>query len=247
MATQDLPTFLATLGKTELKPGGSYATGALLRMLGLKGGEQALVMGPRSASTALFVSMATSATTEALVADESDDITDSDPALRRRSTARVGKAEQLPFAEARFEAVLIEGILAGLPAPGRTAVLKEVRRVLKPGGRLGVHELCWRQPPTPRREAALQEVWGAEVRPHVVGGWWEVLEGAGFSIAETEVAGVSYFTRKGLESDEGEAALDMFHAAFATPERLARFAAAIREFTEHRRYYGAWIARAIPT
>ena len=62
-----LPDFLASLGKTELKPGGTYATGATIRRLDLASGEHVLVIGPAAGSTALFVSMTTQTTTEALV------------------------------------------------------------------------------------------------------------------------------------------------------------------------------------
>lgn len=240
-----LPDFLASLGKTELKPGGSYATGALLRMLELGRHEHLLVVGPRAGNTALFATMTTGATTEALVKEESEKVTEGDPALKRRSTARIGKSEEMPFADGHFDAAMIEATLATQPEPQRRATLKEAFRVLKPGGRIGLHELCWRQPPTPEVMQRLAGVWRGEVHPLVVRGWWDLLEQAGFGQIRNELAVVSYFTRQGMTADEGEQAAEIFHNAFETPERLQRFQQAYHEFSENRRYYGVIIATAV--
>ena len=204
MSAEPLPEFLASLGKTELKPGGSYATGALLRMLDLTGGDHLLVVGPHAGNTALFASMTTGATSEALVKEEKEKVADSDPALRRKSTARIGKTDEMPFPDTHFTAAMIEATLAHQTMERQVATLKEVARVLKPGGRMGIHELTWRQPPTPNVEERLQRVWQGPVRPLVVRGWWDMLEGAGFKDIRNELAVVSYFTRQGMTADEGE-------------------------------------------
>lgn len=246
MADLSLPEFLASLGKTELKPGGTYATGALIRLLELRGGDHALVCGPNAGSTALFVSMTTQATTEALVREESEKVTENDPSLKRRSTARIGKAEALPFPDGHFHAAMVEASLSYMHPLQQSAALKELHRVLKPGGRMGIHELCWRQPPTPELEQTLQRLWRGPVAPMVVRGWWDRLEDAGFRELQNELAVVSYFTRKGLQADEeAEVTAQIFHSAFEDAEKLARFSAAYREFTDNRRYYGVIIARGV--
>jgi SAM-dependent methyltransferase len=239
-----LPEFLATLGKTELKPGGAYATGALLRMLDLNGHEHALVIGPHAANTALFVSMTTQATTEALVSEEADKVTEDDPALKRRSTARVGNVEELPFEDQHFDAAVVEATLSYQVGPHQQATLKELARVLKPGARIGLHELAWRQPPIPEIEQRLREVWQGEVQPHVVRGWWDLLEESGFRDVKNELAAISYFTRQGMENDEGDTAIGIFHNAFEDAERLQRVSHALHEFADNRHYYGVILATA---
>jgi len=47
-----------------------------------------------------------------------------------------GNGEELPFRDASFDAVTCVFLLHELPAEARSAVLRECRRVLKPGGRL---------------------------------------------------------------------------------------------------------------
>ena len=55
---------------------------------------------------------------------------------------------------------------------------------------------------------------------------------------------ITYFSRKGMENDEGENAVNVFHAAFEKTEALTRFTAAYREIEQNRRYYGVIIAAA---
>lgn len=239
-----LPEFLESLGKTEPKPGGSYATGATIRMLDLSSGEHVLVVGPHAANTALFVSMTTQTTTEALVKEESEKVTEGDPSLKRRSTARIGKIEELPFEDAHFDAALVEATLSYQSSDRQALTLKEISRVLKPGGRIGLHELVWRQPPTAELERKLADVWQGTVNPGVVKTWWDLLEQNGFTDVKNELAVVSYFTPQGMTADEGETAVDIFHKAFESEDTLDRFYAAYREFAENRRYYGVIIATA---
>jgi SAM-dependent methyltransferase len=151
----------------------------------------------------------------------------------------------MPFDDEHFDAALIEATLAYQHQQQQQATLKELHRVLKPGGRIGIHELAWRQPPTPEVEKRLAGVWQGHVQPLVVREWWDLLEAAGFSGVENELAVVSYFTRKGMTADEGEQAVEIFHNAFEDPDRMARFSRAYHEFTDNRRYYGVILATAI--
>lgn len=64
-------------------------------------------------------------------------------ALRRgnRATFRLGVMERLPFANASFDVACISVVLHHLPADVKRAGLREVLRVLAPGGRLVVLDL----------------------------------------------------------------------------------------------------------
>jgi len=71
-----------------------------------------------------------------------------------RSTA--GDAQQMPFADGTFDAAYLTTVLGEIP--DQSAALRELRRVLKPGGRLVVGELLlgdphWVSPTSLRRQA----------------------------------------------------------------------------------------------
>jgi len=57
-----------------------------------------------------------------------------------RTPAVLGDARSLPFADSSFEAVIGRRFLHHVPAEDRPAMLREARRVLKPGGRLVILE-----------------------------------------------------------------------------------------------------------
>ncbi len=247
MPTQSLPQFLRSLGKEEIKPGGSYAANAALERLQLRPGEHLLVIGPGAPSSAVHIALTRRVDVCALIAHESERVPCDDIALKRRLSDAVGGVAALPFEKPRFDAALVEATLAELPPAGQQGALREIARVLKPGGRVAINELAWRQPPTSEIEARLREVWGGPVHPLPVRGWWDQLEGAGFGNVQSDLAVVTYFTRKGMESDEGQNAANVFHAAFARPDALERFAQAHREFEENRRYHGVIIATAKTT
>ena len=67
-----------------------------------------------------------------------------------------GQAEALPLPDASIDCVLANGILN--LSPDKSAVLREIARVLKPGGRLVLAETTLRHPPPPERVRDL-EAW----------------------------------------------------------------------------------------
>ncbi|KAA0209328.1 methyltransferase domain-containing protein [bacterium] len=239
-----LPEFLRSLGKQDIKPGGAYATRTALSRLGPMSQQRLLVAGPGAWQTAIYTALMFRVQATALLASEADLRPCDDAQLARRLAAKVGVVTALPFEAQAFDAALVEAELSCLEPAKQAQALLEIRRVLKPQARIALHELAWRQAPTPAVDGRLREIWGAPVWPRVTRGWWDALEAAGFEAVQSELAVVSYFTRKGLETDEGENALQVLHGAFESEEALQRFAAAYREFQVNRRYYGVIIATA---
>jgi arsenite methyltransferase len=95
-----------------------------------------------------------------------------------RVELKVADAQQLPFEEARFDAVIDESVTAFVPDKHRG--LAEYVRVAKPGGYVGLNEATWIKPPPPDlvRYAALIMA-GAEFL--TAAGWQALLEGAGLT------------------------------------------------------------------
>jgi demethylmenaquinone methyltransferase/2-methoxy-6-polyprenyl-1,4-benzoquinol methylase len=79
-----------------------------------------------------------------------------DPALSARVTLVRGEAERLPFADAEFDALTFTYLLRYVE--DRAATMRELARVLKPGGRIGMVEFG-----VPRRPR-LRALWHVHTR-----------------------------------------------------------------------------------
>jgi SAM-dependent methyltransferase len=67
----------------------------------------------------------------------------------------VAEAEALPLPEASVDVVLVNGLLS--LAPDKTAVVREIRRVLRPGGRLALAEVALGAPLAPGEASTLDD------------------------------------------------------------------------------------------
>jgi arsenite methyltransferase len=103
---------------------------------------------------------------------------------------RVADAQDLPFEDDLFDAVITESVTA-FPEDKQKAVC-EYRRVTKPGGYVGLNETVWlKVPPPPDVIAwAAQEV-GASVKPLPPDAWSGLLEAAGLEVVSTKTFSIN--------------------------------------------------------
>jgi SAM-dependent methyltransferase len=125
-------------------PRGNHSPEHLHRILQPRSGERILEIGPGIGIHACPVALSLAPNGTLDVVDVQREMLDD--VLRRASeagitliTAKLGEAQQLPYPDGVFDGAYLVGVLGEIP-DGQTALL-ELRRVLKPGGRLVIGEV----------------------------------------------------------------------------------------------------------
>jgi SAM-dependent methyltransferase len=129
---------------TLLVPRGNQSPEHLKRILEPRSGERMLEIGPGIGVHALAVASSLGPAGSLDVFDVQQAMLDD--VMRRASqagitniTPRQGDARRLPYGDATFDGVYLVGVLGEIP--DEEAALRELRRVLKPSGRLVIGEV----------------------------------------------------------------------------------------------------------
>jgi arsenite methyltransferase len=103
---------------------------------------------------------------------------------------RVADAQDLPFDDDLFDAVITESVTA-FPEDKRKAATEYVR-VTRPGGYVGLNEATWlKYPPPPEMEAWASQDLGASVKPLTSEGWITLLQHAGLQEIKMAMAPIT--------------------------------------------------------
>jgi ubiquinone/menaquinone biosynthesis C-methylase UbiE len=133
-AAYDLLIWLVTLGRERA------FREKMVRLAHLKPGESVLDVGCGTGSLAIAAKRQVGPTGTACGLDASPEMIARAEKKARKSGVDVGFkiafAQSLPFPDAQFDAVLTTIMLHHLPKKGRAELAGEIRRVLKPGGRV---------------------------------------------------------------------------------------------------------------
>jgi len=127
-------------------PRGNLSPAHLARLLEPRPGEHMLEVGPGTGIYSIPVATALAPGGALDVLDVQQAMLD-EVAVRARAagvgniTTRCGDARALPYADATFDAAYLVSVLGEIP--DEAAALRELRRVLKPGGRLVVGEVAF--------------------------------------------------------------------------------------------------------
>lgn len=155
----------------------------LLGLMALKPGGHVLDVGCATGSIAILAAEAVGPSGEVWGIDPAPDMIrialQRSACRRRRPRFRAAIGEQLPFPDASFDVAVASLVLHHLPPDLKLKALGEIRRTLRPGGRLLVAELHRpRGLPARLLSAPLRGL--SWLRPHLSGGTPRLLEAAGF-------------------------------------------------------------------
>jgi SAM-dependent methyltransferase len=99
---------------------------------------------------------------------------------------RQGDAHALPFQDDAFDAVISECTTCVLDKP---RAIREMARVTKPGGHVGIHDLCWKEAAPKELKQQLAEL--ENEHPETLDGWQRLFE-------EADLTGIVTREKSGL-------------------------------------------------
>lgn len=160
----------------SLHPGGLATTAELAELCGVGRGAAVLDVASGTGETACF--LAESLGARVVGVDRASEM------LRRAKEKRNARelpvtfsnadAANLPFPDAGFDAAICECTLCLLH---KERVLSEMVRVVRSGGRVGMHDLYWKGTATDDQKRTLEDIEGET--PETLDGWCRLFERAG--------------------------------------------------------------------
>lgn len=211
--TKRLPThlFLASLGKTRLRPGGKEATDRIIEACQITKDTKVLEVAPNMGTTAIYLAKTFGCHVTGVdihaesVGKAIENIKKNE--LESLINIQLGNALDLPFEDNTFDVVINEAMLTMLPHEQKLKAISEYYRVLKPGGRLATHDLLLRQDPADpvieNRLKELRKLLVVNAQPMTELGWKQTFEDFSFSELNYHTGKMALLSLKGLIVDEG--------------------------------------------
>ncbi|WP_435947933.1 class I SAM-dependent methyltransferase [Dryocola sp. BD586] len=233
-------TFLASLGKTRLRPGGAEATEWLFNQSNLTPESIVLEVACNMGTTSIELAQRFGCRIYAVDMDKN--------ALMkaRQNVAAAGlqdkiqvleaNATRLPFADDAFDVVINEAMLTMYVDKAKTRLIDEYYRVLKPGGRLLTHDIMFtRERLEAGGQTQLEEIVKSNVSPMTHASWKELFIASGFRSVNTHHGAMSLMSPRGLIRDEGLArTAKILFNGLRTRENRTRFLGMFRFFRRNR-------------
>lgn len=199
---------LAHMGKRVLRPGGLELTNLLLEDLAVSPADDVVEFAPGLGVTAR---MALARQPHSYTAVERNP--DAAEIVERYLSGPaqqcvVGTAEETGLAPGVASVVYGEAMLSMQPASAKARIVSEAARLLRPGGRYGIHELCLRPDDVDEsiREAIRHELSDeihVGVRPLTISEWRELLGSGDLSVVAEHTAPMHLLEPARLIKDEG--------------------------------------------
>jgi SAM-dependent methyltransferase len=199
---------LARLGKRVLRPGGRELTKQLLSSLAIDAADDVVEFAPGLGETARLTIARSPRTYTAVERDRDAAALVSQALTAPNQRCVPGSAEQTGLPSTCASVVYGEAMLSMQVPAAKTRIVAEAARLLRPGGRYGVHELCLLPDDVADdvREAIARDLSDrihVGVRPLTVTEWRQLLESAGLIVTSVETAPMHLLEPGRLVRDEG--------------------------------------------
>ncbi len=199
---------LAQIGKRVLRPGGLELTHRMLDVLKIGPSDHVVEFAPGLGVTAKMTLAANPASYTAVERDKAAAAAVSSYLSGPNQRCVIGTAEETGLGDGCATVVYGEAMLTMQPLHHKRRILHEAARLLKPGDRYAIHEICLIPEDISTDviesvEHDLSQAIRAGVRPLRKSEWNEVLESAGFALKEEFTNGFQLLEPKRLVQDEG--------------------------------------------
>lgn len=240
---------LARLGKKVLRPGGLELTKRLLRALRLSERDDVVEFAPGLGVTARMSLQAnpasyTAVERDAAAAHQVHRWLDQDAGSGKRQVI-TGMAQKTGLPGEHAHVVYGEAMLSMQAEPAKREIIQEAYRLLKPGGRYGIHELCLEPDalPAEEKEVICQEITQAihhRALPLTGAEWEELLQSEGFEVEYRSTAPMALLEPGRLIKDEGLFGASRFlWRLFWDREARERVVAMRKTFRRHQKRMAA--------
>lgn len=236
---------LARLGKRVLRPGGIELTRRLLAELGIGPETDVVEFAPGMGVTARLTLAHGPRSYQSIERDAHA----AEYVMRRLNApnvrCRAGSADDTGLPSASADVVYGEAMLSMQTPLQKSRIVAEAARLLRPGGRYGIHELCMHPEELPAETQAairkeMSEAVHVGVRPLTVSDWHALFAQHGLTVRVTERTPFHLLEPRRLVQDEGLGGALRFawNAACDGPAR-ARALAMRRVFRRHQAHLAA--------
>lgn len=199
---------LARLGKRVLRPGGMELTRCMLKGLRIKPADAVIEFAPGMGVTAKLTLQLNPTSYIAIERDESAAQIVQSYLKGDRQRCVLGTAEDTGLPSSSATVVYGEAMLTMQPNDTKRKIIREAHRLLKNGGRYGIHEMILVSNDVDdysrrKTERDLTGVVHHGVRPLTIAEWRSLLESEGFSVRVVDTAPMSLLEPGRLIRDEG--------------------------------------------
>jgi SAM-dependent methyltransferase len=198
-------SFLATLGKKVVRPGGRRSTEELYSLASLSASDRVLDVGCGVGETGIDIvrrfgsDVTISDKSELMLAESRTNVASA--GMAGRIAVDWGDIVALPYEDNTFDVTIVEAVTMFVD---RERAIREVVRVTKPGGRILDHEFCWRDRPDLKAlEVLRQPMMCPGINFDDVRNWEMLFERHGVAGIESVVGPFALMRPRQFLNDEG--------------------------------------------
>lgn len=220
-------TFLASLGKTHLRPGGKKATEWLLEQAHITASSRVLEVACNMGTTATRLAKTTGCRIDAVDLDQQV-LQQAQKKIQAEGVSNLihlhhANALNLPFDNNTFDVVINEAMLTMVPPTMKPLCVAEYFRVLKPGGVLLTHDVMLTATPSMETQKEFDQALHLHVTPLSKNDWITLMRNGGAATIDCITGRMSVLSLDGILHDEGWQGMMTILTNAMKTENITRF------------------------